>query len=92
MRGQILIKNLESAVVISGKRLPSPHCLFFMRKIYIMFSFLLPATGNKAAYVLALLMGAWGLSGEDCPQQLDFVDDDCINIHDVIWVLDNFDN
>ena len=28
MRGQILIKNLESAVVISGKRLPSPHCLF----------------------------------------------------------------
>ena len=69
-----------------------PALSFFMRKIYIMFSFLLPATGNKAAYVLALIMGAWGLSGEDCPQQLDFIDDDCINIHDVIWVLDNFDN
>lgn len=55
-----------------------------------MFSFLLPATGNKAAFVLALIMGAWGLTGDDCPQELDFVDDDCINIHDVIWVLDNF--
>tara|TARA_R110000744_G_C19306610_1_gene556284 strand:+ start:992 stop:1183 length:192 start_codon:yes stop_codon:yes gene_type:complete len=61
-----------------------------MRKIYIMFSILLPATGNKAAFVLALLMGAWGLTGDNCPQELDFVDDDCINIHDVIWVLDAF--
>jgi len=34
MRGKILIKNWESAVVISGKRLPSPHCLFFIGGVF----------------------------------------------------------
>ena len=34
-------------------------------------------------YVLCILLASWGMCGNNCPQNVDFYDDDCINSLDL---------